>query len=77
MMPNKRFIIMLAAAILLLILPLVAMQFTHEVKWSTFDFLLMGFMLLATATACELVLRKVKSTPNDYLFAVRFCSYSY
>lgn len=52
---------MLAVAILLLI-PLVAMQFTNEVDWSLSDFLIMGVLLLGTGLLCELVLRKVKTT---------------
>ncbi|HEY1200420.1 MAG TPA: hypothetical protein VGE79_05545, partial [Niastella sp.] len=43
-------------------IPLIAMQFTSEVDWSPFDFLVMGVLLLGTGLACELVLRKVKKT---------------
>jgi peptidoglycan/LPS O-acetylase OafA/YrhL len=63
-MRNKRLLIILAAVGLLLLIPLVAMQFTNEVNWSGFDFLVMGFLLLGTGLICELVLRKVKKRTN-------------
>lgn len=57
---NKRLTgIVLTIAILLLV-PLIAMQFTNEVNWSFFDFLVAGLLLLAAGLACEFVLQKVK-----------------
>ncbi len=47
----------LATACLLLI-PLVAMQFTNEVNWDLFDFAFMGAFLFGTGLAYELVARK-------------------
>lgn len=41
----------------LFLLPLVAMQFTGEVKWTGFDFLVWGLMLLAACGAYEVVAR--------------------
>lgn len=58
-MKNKRLIVILAAAAALLLVPFVAMQFTSEVKWSGFDFAVMGVLLLGMGLLCELVLRKV------------------
>src|SRR5688572_8496668 len=52
--------IMLTAAFLLCI-PLIAMQFTNEVNWSPFDFIIMGVLLFGTGLACEFVMRKVKT----------------
>ena len=59
-MPNKRFIAILATVALLLLIPLIAMQFTNEVKWSLADFVVAGVLLVSTGLACEFVLRKVK-----------------
>ena len=42
------------AAGLLLLLPLVAMQFTGEVNWTGSDFAVFGAMLLTAGGACEL-----------------------
>ncbi|MBD3748471.1 MAG: hypothetical protein IE931_03150 [Sphingobacteriales bacterium] len=61
---NKRLIIMLCTIIALLCIPLVAMQFTHEVNWSISDFIIMGILLSGTALLCELILRIVKKTKH-------------
>ncbi len=57
---NKRLIGIVLTVALILLIPLVAMQFTNEVDWSLFDFVIMGVLLLGTGLMCELVLRKVK-----------------
>ena len=57
---NKRLISIVLTAALLLLIPLIAMQFTDEVNWSLFDFVVAGVLLFGTGLACELVLRKVK-----------------
>ncbi len=61
---NIRLIAILITVTLLLLVPLIAMQFTNEVNWDVFDFLVMGILLYGTGLSCELVLRKVKSTTN-------------
>lgn len=66
-MKNKRFFLMLTAVGFILLLPLIAMQFTSEVDWDGRDFLIMGILLLGTATLCELVLRTVKRKTNRLL----------
>ena len=58
-MRNKRLIIVLAIVAVLLAVPLIAMQFTSEVKWGIFDFLVMGILLLVTGFGIEFVLRKI------------------
>lgn len=50
----------LVVIVALLLIPLIAMQFTEEVSWTPFDFVIAGFLLLVTGLTCELVLRKVK-----------------
>lgn len=60
-MKNKRFFLILTAVAMLLLIPLIAMQFTQEVDWDRRDLIIMGFLLLGTGTLCELVLRTVKS----------------
>lgn len=60
-MKNKRIIIIIGIVVVLLAIPLIAMQFTTEVAWSGFDFLIMGILLLSAAFGCELVLRKVSN----------------
>lgn len=55
------------AVLSLLLIPLIAMQFTNEVKWSGFDFLIMGVLLLIAGTAIELVRRKFKNNSKKWL----------
>lgn len=57
---NKRLIAILLGAALILSIPLVAMQFTDEVKWGLLDFTIMGVLLFGTGLMCELVLRFVQ-----------------
>lgn len=65
-MKNKRLIGIVLTVPLLLLIPLIAMQFTDEVNWTLADFVIMGILLLGTGLACELVLRIVKN--YDYRF---------
>ncbi len=57
---NKRIIGIVLTVALLLLIPLIAMQFTNEVNWSFPDFVVMGALLLGTGLLCEFVIRKVK-----------------
>ena len=57
---NKRLIGILLIPVILLLIPLIAMQFTNEVKWDLADFIIMGVLLVGTGLLIELVLRKVK-----------------
>lgn len=59
---NKRLLLILAAVPVLLLVPLIAMQFSTGVEWKISDFLMMGVLLLGTGLLCELVLRKIKTT---------------
>jgi hypothetical protein len=57
-MRNKRLVIILAATAALLLLPLVAMQFSDDVKWTPFDFVVAGALLLGAGLTYEAVARK-------------------
>jgi len=67
---NKRLIGIVLTAALLLLIPLIAMQFTNGVNWSLFDFVVAGVLLLGTGLACELVLRKVKKIQHRVAICV-------
>jgi ABC-type Mn2+/Zn2+ transport system permease subunit len=58
-MKNKRLVGIILTIAILLLIPLIAMQFTDEVNWTLFDFLIAGVLLLGTGLLCELVMRKV------------------
>lgn len=55
---------------MLLVLPLVAMQFTKEVNWTVSDFVIGGLLLFGTAGIIDFVLRKVKSRRNRIILSV-------
>lgn len=59
---NKRLIIILTVVVIILLIPFIAMQFTEEVNWTVFDFLIAGVLLLGTGLMCEFVLRKASKT---------------
>lgn len=61
---NKRLIGIVLTVAFLLFIPFLAMQFTGEVNWSSFDFVVAGVLLLGTGLLCELVLRLVKKTEH-------------
>ena len=57
----KRIVILLAVVAAVLLVPLVAMQFSDEVRWTLSDFAVAGLLLLATGGSIEIVLRKIKN----------------
>ena len=63
-MKNKRLTTIVLSVLVLLLIPFVAMQFTNEVNWNIYDFLIMGILLLITGLLSELVFRRVKSLTN-------------
>jgi len=65
---TKRFKIILFAIVGLLLIPFVAMQFTNEVNWSPFDFLVMAILLLGVGVLCELILQRMKENKYRFLF---------
>ncbi|MDB5200491.1 MAG: rane protein [Chitinophagaceae bacterium] len=63
-MQNKRLTGIIVTVVLLMLIPLIAMQFTNEVKWTLPDFVVMGVLLLGTGLMCEFVMRKVNKIGN-------------
>ncbi|MCP2045493.1 hypothetical protein [Pontibacter sp. HSC-36F09] len=61
---NKRLFGIVLTVVGLLLIPLIAMQFTNEVDWDLLDFVVMGILLLGTGLMAELVIRKVKNTES-------------
>ena len=59
MTKNKRLIYFLITIFILLMIPLVSMQFTPEVNWSPMDFLVMGALLLGIVISLEVIFRNV------------------
>jgi hypothetical protein len=58
MMKNKNMIRIVIAVAFLLLVPLVAMQFTNEVVWTLTDFVVAGILLLGAGFTYELIASK-------------------
>lgn len=55
------------AALSLLLIPLIGMQFSNEVNWSLADFLIMGVLLLLAGTGIEIARRKVRNVRKKWI----------
>lgn len=69
-MKNKRLKIILITVAILLLLPLIAMQFTNEVNWTAMDFVVAGVLLLGTGLVFDLLVRKTKSIKHRIVIAL-------
>jgi uncharacterized membrane protein len=67
-MNNKRMLRLVLVVVGLLMVPLVAMQFTEEVVWTLSDFVIAGGLLLGAGLAYEFVARRVPA--HAYRIAV-------
>lgn len=56
--PFKRLLFWLASVVLILLVPLIAMQFMGEVKWDILDFIVMGTGLMSIGLVYELIIRR-------------------
>lgn len=60
-MEKKRLGLILLIILILLVIPLIAMQFTDEVNWTLTDFAVAGGLLFGTGLIFDFVSRKVKN----------------
>jgi len=51
----------------ILLIPLIAMQFTNEVNWGLADFIVMGLLLFCMGALFVLISRKIAKTQRVYL----------
>lgn len=61
MIKSKRLILIFGVILFLLLIPLIAMQFSDEVNWTITDFFVMGILLSGIGLLIELPLRTVKA----------------
>ena len=69
-MKNKRLIIIIVIVALLLLIPLTAMQFTDEVRWTLFDFIVAAGLLLSAGLTLDFIIRKVKRAKYRIVLSV-------
>lgn len=67
-MKNMRLLIINLITGSLLLIPLIAMQFSNEVVWTAIDFLVAGVLLFGSGLAIELILRKTSNFKNRFIF---------
>ncbi len=60
-MSRKSLVIILCITTVILLIPLIAMQFTNTVNWSGNDFAIMGILVLVTGLVIDFLARKVKA----------------
>ena len=71
MITNKqRSFVIYGLAALLLIVPFIGMQFTKEINWSSFDFLVAGILLFGTAFCVDMVLKMEKKNAKRMFYIV-------
>lgn len=58
---STAFVWLLAGTCFLLLFPFLAMQFTREVHWTSFDFLVMGTLLISVGSLLIVLARKVSA----------------
>lgn len=64
---NKRLILLALSVSLLLLIPFIAMQFSNDVNWKIFDFLIAAILLSGTGLTIEVIMRKIKNRENRML----------
>lgn len=69
-MKNKRLLVILLTVAVILLIPLIAMQFTNEVNWTFFDFLIMGLLLTGTGLLIDIVFKKVRIIKYRIVFVL-------
>ena len=60
----------MAVIVALLLIPLIAGQFTNEVNWNLSDFVVMGALLFVTGFFFELVMRLFSKTKHRAIFLI-------
>jgi hypothetical protein len=69
-MRTKSVIRIAVATAFILLIPLIAMQFTREVNWTPSDFIVMGALLFGTGLVFDLAMRKARNITHRVAFGL-------
>ena len=69
-MKQENLLIIVLTTLLILLVPLVAMQFTDQVNWKIGDFAIMAFLLLLVGFSFEIISRKFSNIWHKVAIAV-------
>ena len=61
-MKTKRLLVIPGIVVALLLIPLIAMQFTTEISWDVTDFTVAAILLLIVGFSIDFVLQKLKTS---------------
>ena len=61
-MKKNRLLTILGIVVTILLIPLIAMQFTDEVNWQLTDFVIFGGLLLGVGILIDMTLQKLKTS---------------
>lgn len=67
---SKNITAIFIGTLVVLAVPLIAMQFTDQVQWGPLDFLIMGLLLFGTGLAYELLSTRLPTATQRAIFAV-------
>lgn len=67
---NKRLATIMLSVGLLLLIPLIGMQFSNEVNWTLSDFIVAGVLLLGAGLAFEIIMRTIRKKQTRLLLIV-------
>ena len=66
----KRISILTFAPLALLLIPVIAMNYSDEVHWTLIDFAIMGVLLLVAGMWTQRVVKRVKSFPRRATYII-------
>ena len=70
---NKRLAYIIITVTVILLVPAIAMQFSDEVNWTTFDFIMAAIVLYGFGFLFEIAARKIKDNKKKIFFTVCLC----
>jgi hypothetical protein len=68
--PNKNIMLITLGTGLILVVPLIAMQFSDEVRWGLADFIIVGCLLFGTGLMYEFLARRVSTTRHRVILGI-------